>query len=207
MNSLLDDGRLLPLVEDFYTLQGEGFHTGRAAYFIRLGGCDIGCSWCDSKCTWNPSLFPPVPVSDIIARAVSYPARAVVITGGEPLTYPLGPLCKGLKEAGDISIFLETSGAKPLSGQPDWICLSPKQNHPPLPGIYSLANELKVIVTGPLDMEWAEFNRKKVNPECHLFLQPEWSRRESVMPHIVSYIKANPEWRISIQTHKYINIP
>ncbi|MFY9115704.1 MAG: 7-carboxy-7-deazaguanine synthase QueE [Bacteroidales bacterium] len=206
MNSLLDEGRLLPLAEDFYTLQGEGFHTGKAAYFIRLGGCDIGCSWCDSKYTWNPTLFPPVPIEPIIARAAGSPARDVVITGGEPLGYPLGPLCEGLKAEG-MRLFLETSGSYPLSGKMDWICLSPKQNRPPLPEFYPLADELKVIITGPLDMEWAEFNRKKVRPECHLFLQPEWSRRDIIVPHIVSYIKANPVWKLSLQTHKYINIP
>jgi len=206
MNSLLEKGRLLPIAEEFSSIQGEGFHTGKASYFIRLGGCDVGCSWCDTKFTWNPKMFPPVPVNEIIARAVKCAAGSVVITGGEPLTYPLDFLCNGLKKAG-ISIFLETSGSHPLSGQMDWICLSPKQNHPPLPELYPLADELKVIITGPLDMEWAEFNRRKVRPDCHLFLQPEWSRRESVLPHIVSYVKANPAWRISLQTHKYINIP
>lgn len=206
MNSLLDEGRLLPLAEDFYTIQGEGYHTGKAAYFIRLGGCDVGCAWCDSKFTWNPKLFPPVPVTEIMSRVVKCTARAVVITGGEPLSYPLGVLCKELKNYG-IEIFLETSGSQPMSGEMDWICLSPKQNHPPLPEIYPLASELKVIITGPLDMEWAEFNRRKVGPQCHLYLQPEWSRREAVLPHIISYVKANPSWKISLQTHKYINIP
>lgn len=206
MNSLLDEGRLLPLAEDFYTIQGEGYHTGKAAYFIRLGGCDVGCAWCDSKFTWNPKLFPPVPVTEIMSRVVKCPARAVVITGGEPLSYPLGVLCKELKIY-EIEIFLETSGSQPMSGEMDWICLSPKQNHPPLPEIYPLASELKVIITGPLDMEWAEFNRRKVGPQCHLYLQPEWSRREAVLPHIISYVKANPSWKISLQTHKYINIP
>lgn len=206
MNSLLDEGNLLPLAEDFYTIQGEGYHTGKAAYFIRLGGCDVGCSWCDSKFTWNPKLYPPVPVTEIIARAVKCPARSVVITGGEPLSYPLGILCKELKNNG-MDIFLETSGSQPLSGEMDWICLSPKQNHPPLPEFYPLASELKVIITGPLDLEWAEFNRRKVGPQYHLYLQPEWSRREAVLPHIVSYIKANPSWKISLQTHKYIHIP
>ncbi|HHV40981.1 MAG TPA: 7-carboxy-7-deazaguanine synthase QueE [Bacteroidales bacterium] len=206
MNSLLDEGRLLPLAEDFYTLQGEGFHTGKAAYFIRLGGCDIGCSWCDSKYTWNPSLFPPVPVDAIISRVVQSPARTVVITGGEPLSYPLGPLCDGLKKEG-MELHLETSGSYPLSGKMDWICLSPKQNRPPLPECYPMANELKIIITGPLDMEWAEFNRQKVHPDCRLYLQPEWSRREAILPHIVAYIKANPVWKLSLQTHKYIHIP
>ncbi|HKM31896.1 MAG: 7-carboxy-7-deazaguanine synthase QueE [Bacteroidales bacterium] len=206
MDSLLDEGYMLPLAEDFYTIQGEGFHTGKAAYFIRLGGCDIGCSWCDSKYSWNPKLFPPVHIDTIIARTLSHPARAVVITGGEPLNYPLGPLCNGLKKEG-MEIFLETSGSRPLNGTIDWICLSPKQNRPPLPEFYPVAHELKIIITGPLDMEWAEFNRRKVNPDCHLFLQPEWSRSTAVLPHIVSYIKANPVWKLSLQTHKFINIP
>ena len=206
MNSLLDEGRLLPLAEDFFTLQGEGFHTGKAAYFIRLGGCDIGCSWCDSKHTWNHSLFPPVPINANISRVVQSSARSEVITGGEPLNYPLGPLCDGLKKEG-VELHLETSGSYPLSGKMDWICLSPKQNRPPLPEFYPMANELKIIITGPLDMEWAEFNRQKVHPDCHLCLQPEWSRREAILPHIVAYIKANPVWKLSLQTHKYIHIP
>ncbi len=207
MNStLLHNGELLPLVEDFYTIQGEGFHAGKPAYFIRLGGCDVGCSWCDSKNSWNPQLFPPVPIEDIVQRAARHPAKAIVLTGGEPLSYPLGPFCKELKKQG-LEIFLETSGSQPLSGQMDWICLSPKQNKPPLPEIYSLADELKVIITGPLDLEWAEYNRRRVRPDCKLYLQPEWSRRESVLPQIIGYAKANPCWNISLQIHKYMHIP
>lgn len=206
MNTLLHNGDLLPLVEDFYTIQGEGFHAGKPAYFIRLGGCDVGCSWCDSKNSWNPQLFPPVPIEEIVRRALSHPAKAIVLTGGEPLNYPLGPLCKALKEKG-LEIFLETSGSQPLSGQIDWICLSPKQNKPPLPEIFSRADELKVIITGPLDLEWAEYNRRRVSEKCLLFLQPEWSRRESVLPQIIGYVKANPCWNVSLQIHKYMRIP
>lgn len=206
MDTLLENGRLLPLVEDFYTIQGEGFHTGKPAYFIRLGGCDVACSWCDSKNSWNPKLFPPTAIDVVLERAVAHPAKAIVITGGEPLNYPLGPLCHGLK-ALDLEIFLETSGSQPLSGAFDWICLSPKQQRPPLPGIYDLADELKVIITGPLDLEWAEFNRRMVRPQCKLYLQPEWSRRQSVIPLIVAYAKANPAWSISLQSHKYMSIP
>lgn len=206
MNTLLQNGKLLPLVEDFYTIQGEGFHAGKPAYFIRLGGCDVGCAWCDSKNSWNPKLFPPVPIETIVHNAVQQTAKAIVITGGEPLTYPLEPLCKALKEQG-MEIFLETSGSQPLSGQIDWICLSPKQNRPPLPEIYAKADELKVIITGPLDLEWAEFNRRLVTPHCKTYLQPEWSRRETVIPLIIAYAKANPQWSISLQIHKYMHIP
>ncbi len=144
-NALFDGGRLLPLVEDFYTIQGEGYHAGKPAYFIRLGGCDVGCRWCDAKYTWNPKLYPPVDIRTIIDRATAYPAQAIVITGGEPLLYPLGPLTDELHERG-LQIFLETSGTHPFSGQFDWVCLSPKRQHAPLPEAFEWAHELKVIV-------------------------------------------------------------
>lgn len=197
---------MLPLAEDFYTLQGEGFHTGRAAYFIRLGGCDVGCSWCDAKETWNPRLYPPVHAADIAARAARFPARAVVVTGGEPLMYPLGHLCRQLHSCG-LEIFLETSGSHPFSGSFDWVCLSPKRKQPPLEGAWWRADELKVIVEGEDDLRWAEECAAKVSDECMLFLQPEWSRRDAVTPLIVEYIKDNPRWRISLQSHKYMRIP
>ncbi len=205
-NSILQGGTLLPLVEDFYTIQGEGFHAGKPAYFIRLGGCDVGCRWCDAKSTWNASMYPPVPIDDVVARAASYPARAVVITGGEPLTYPLGPLTAAL-HAGGMEIFLETSGTHPLSGTFDWVCLSPKRQQPPLPEVLAAADELKVIVEGVQDLSWAEQNAASVGEACLLYLQPEWSRYEQVIGMAVEYAKANPRWNISIQAHKFMHIP
>lgn len=203
---ILEDGALLPLVESFYTIQGEGFNTGRAAFFIRLGGCDVGCSWCDAKETWNPALHPPVDIRDIVTQASSFSAKSIVLTGGEPLNYPLDKLCDLLKKEG-MEIFLETSGSSPLSGTFDWICLSPKKKKPPVGNIHQVASELKVIIESEEDFEWAEFNRKRVTPECHLYLQPEWSKSQSMLPVIVEFIKSNPVWRISLQTHKFMNIP
>ena len=203
---LLNKGKMLPLVEDFYSIQGEGFHTGKPAYFIRLGGCDVGCRWCDAKQTWNAKLFPPVATDEIVRRALLYPAQAVVVTGGEPLSYDLNYLCEALKSSG-VQTFLETSGSQPLSGMWDWVCLSPKQKQPPLPEIFAKANELKVIVEAAQDFAWAEENAKKVSESCLLFLQPEWSRHKSVMPAIVEYAKQHPRWNISIQAHKFMNVP
>lgn len=205
-DAVLEGGLKLPLVEDFYTLQGEGFHTGRAAWFIRLGGCDVGCRWCDAKDTWNPRLHPPVGVGEIVRRAASHPARAVVVTGGEPLMYPLGPLCDALHGRG-MEIFLETSGSYPFSGCFDWVCLSPKEQQPPLDEAWGRADELKVIIETADDLHWAEECAARVGGECLLFLQPEWSRREGVMPAIVEYVKDNPRWRVSLQAHKYMRIP
>ena len=199
-------GRKLPLVEDFYTIQGEGFHAGKPAYFIRLGGCDVGCRWGDSKMTWNPRLYPPVEVDSIVERACSYPAQAIVITGGEPLLYPLGVLTEMLHAKG-LEIFLETSGSHPFSGVFDWVCLSPKRQQSPLEEAYGRADELKVIVESEADFEWAERNAEQVGRECKLFLQPEWSVSEEIMPLLVEYVKAHPAWNISIQTHKYMHIP
>lgn len=205
-NELLDGGTLLPLVEDFYTIQGEGFHTGKPAYFIRLGGCDVGCNWCDAKYTWNPKLYPPVAVGTIVERAASCAAQAIVITGGEPLLYPLGPLTEALHAKG-LEIFLETSGSHPFSGRFDWVCLSPKHRRPPLPEAYGRADELKVIIETEEDFAWAERNAAEVRKGCLLYLQPEWSVAEQMMPRIVEYAKAHPCWNISIQTHKYMHIP
>lgn len=202
----LNNGSLLPLAESFYTIQGEGFNTGKAAFFIRLGGCDVGCSWCDAKETWNPGLYPPTPIEDIVNEAVKYKAKSIVITGGEPLTYPLDKLTSLLKSEG-MEIFLETSGTHPLSGEFDWICLSPKRKKRPLADIYSKASEIKVIVECDEDFGWAEENRKKVGSNTLLYLQPEWSKRATVLPKIVDYVKENPSWNISLQTHKYMNIP
>jgi organic radical activating enzyme len=204
--SVLEDGALLPLVESFYTIQGEGFNTGKAAFFIRLGGCDVGCSWCDAKETWNPALHPPVPIEFIVSEAASYLAKSIVITGGEPLNYPLDKLCNFLKNEG-MEIFLETSGSSPLSGSFDWICLSPKRKKPPVGNIHLKASELKIIIETEADFVWAEENRKLVNSNCKLFLQPEWSNSSKVLPDIIEYVKKNPVWSISLQTHKFINIP
>lgn len=203
---LLDEGRKLPLVEDFYTIQGEGFHSGKPAYFIRLGGCDVGCRWCDAKYTWNPKLYPPTAIETVVERASSYPARAIVLTGGEPLLYPLDPLCDALHERG-LEIFLETSGSHPFSGRFDWVCLSPKRQQPPLKEAYRQADELKVIIECEEDFAWAEKNAREVSKKCRLYLQPEWSRAEQMMPLIVEYAKAHPKWSISIQSHKYMHIP
>ena len=205
----LEGGRLLPLVESFYTIQGEGFHTGKPAFFIRLGGCDVGCRWCDSKESWDPDRFPPVEIETIVSQAAATPARAIVITGGEPMNYPLDMLCNMLKEYG-LEIFMETSGSSPMSGHFDWICLSPKRNKPPKEEFFSVADELKVIVETPADFEWAEENRRKileVQSSCLFYLQPEWSRMKTVAPYIIDYVKEHPEWNISIQAHKFLHIP
>jgi len=197
---------MLPLVEDFYTIQGEGFHSGKPAYFIRLGGCDVCCSWCDARFTWNPKTFPPVSVEEIVKRATSFPAQAVVVTGGEPTLYQLDLLSEKLQVAG-IKTFIETSGAHPLTGSWDWICLSPKRNQPPLPEIFKRASELKVIITSVADFEWAEANAAHVSDSCVLYLQPEWSVYQQIIEDVVEYAKANPKWNISIQMHKFMHIP
>ncbi|MHB8259330.1 MAG: 7-carboxy-7-deazaguanine synthase QueE [Bacteroidia bacterium] len=193
-------------MEQFYTIQGEGFNTGKAAYFIRLGGCDVGCHWCDVKESWDASLHPLIKTKDVIQHVLGQNAKAVVVTGGEPLMYNLTALTRQLKEH-YIETFIETSGAYKLTGEWDWICLSPKKTMLPMQEVYNKANELKVIVYNKQDFSWAEEEAKKVNPDCYLFLQPEWSKRNEVTPLIVDYVKANPKWMISLQTHKYINIP
>jgi organic radical activating enzyme len=196
----------LPLVEEFFSLQGEGYHTGKAAYFIRIGGCDVGCSWCDSRFSWNPNIHPMVNTDEIIEKALRSGTNSVVVTGGEPLMWDLDYLCKGLKKS-NIKTFLETSGAYKLSGSWDWICLSPKKNMPPADEICGVADELKVIIQNSDDFEWAEKYRKMVNVDCRLFLQPEWGRFKDITPEIVSYIKQYPYWRMSLQAHKYMHIP
>ena len=199
-------GRLLPLVEEFYTLQGEGRHTGVAAYFIRLGGCDVGCAWCDAKYTWNAAAHPLTDADGIVERAASYPARSIVITGGEPLIYPLDYLTEQLHAKG-LEIFLETSGSHPWSGSFDWVCLSPKRQAPPTDEAFARANELKVIIEKPEDLEWAESCAERVSAECMLYLQPEWSRFSEIIGTLVDYAMAHPKWRVGIQTHKYMHIP
>lgn len=193
-------------MEEFFTLQGEGFHTGKAAYFIRLGGCDIGCSWCDSRFSWNPDMHPLIGTNTIIENVIKSGADSVVVTGGEPLMWTLDQLCNGLRNK-NISTFIETSGAYPLTGTWNWICLSPKKNMPPVGAICKVADELKVIIEDTSDFEWAEKYRRMVSSECVLFLQPEWSRFEAIIPEIVEYIKKNATWRISLQAHKYMHIP
>lgn len=203
---LLEGGRKLPLVEDFYTVQGEGYHAGKPAYFIRLGGCDVGCRWCDAKYTWNPNVFPPTDVTTIVNRAASCSAQAIVITGGEPLLYPLGMLTRELHAKG-LEIFLETSGTQPLSGEFDWVCLSPKRQLPPLDEAFRRADELKVIIQSEEDLTWAVKCSRRVGRKCRLYVQPEWSVYETIIPTIVEWVKANPEWNISIQAHKFMHIP
>lgn len=196
----------LPVMEAFYTLQGEGAHQGRAAYFIRLGGCDVGCVWCDVKESWNADQHPQVAINTLVQEATQHPGRLAVITGGEPLMYNLNPLTEALKNAG-FETNIETSGAYPLSGQLDWICVSPKKFKSPLPEVLARANELKVIVFNKSDFKWAEQHAAQVSPQCRLYLQPEWSKADEVTPLIVEYIKSNPHWRLSLQTHKYIGVP
>ena len=200
------DGTLLPLMEEFYTIQGEGFHSGKAAYFIRLGGCDVGCHWCDVKESWDAELHPLTQADQIVRNAEKYPGKAVVVTGGEPLIYNLDYLSSELHKRG-IKTFIETSGAYPLSGIWDWICVSPKKFKAPRPDILPLAGELKVIVFNKSDFKWAEEHASHVSEACKLYLQPEWSKAAEVTPLIIDYVMQNPKWEISLQTHKYLNIP
>lgn len=197
---------LLPLMEDFYTIQGEGAFQGQAAYFIRLGGCDVGCVWCDVMESWDANAHPAVSVADMAERAKVTGTPVVVITGGEPLMYDLADLTAALHDKG-IRTHLETSGAYPLTGEWDWICLSPKKFKAPLPSVAPYAHELKVVVYNKSDFEWAEQHAKQVSPHCELFLQPEWSREREVLPLIIDYVKRNPRWKISLQIHKYLGVP
>ena len=197
---------LLPVMEAFYTLQGEGAHQGRAAYFIRLGGCDVGCHWCDVKESWDASQHPLVSVEEMAQEAARYPARVAIITGGEPLMHNLTALCEALHQRG-FSIHIETSGAHPVRGALDWICLSPKKFKAPLPTIYPLVHELKVVVYHRSDFAWAEQFAQEMPADCQLFLQPEWSASDKVLPLIIEYVKEHPEWRISLQAHKFMQIP
>lgn len=202
---LIDKGLLLPLMEEFYTIQGEGYHKGTAAYFIRIGGCDVGCHWCDVKESWLAELHPPTETSKIVENAVKY-SDTIVVTGGEPLTWDMGPLTSKLKAKG-VNTHIETSGAYKLTGSWDWICLSPKKMKGPTEEIYSKADELKCIIYNKDDFRFAEEQAARVNKECILYLQPEWSKREKMMPLIVDYVMENPKWKVSLQTHKYLNIP
>ncbi len=201
-----DRQNMLPVMEHFYTLQGEGVHTGKAAYFIRLGGCDVGCVWCDVKDSWDGGKHPLWSIEDLVSTVKETPAPIVVVTGGEPLMHDLTPLTKALHSAG-LRTHIETSGSSPLSGELDWITLSPKKFKAPLPDVLPKANELKIVVFNKSDFTWAESWATKVSPHCKLFLQPEWSKAEVITPLIVDYIKAHPQWQLSLQTHKYINVP
>lgn len=202
---LIEKGEMLPLMEEFYTIQGEGYHTGTAAYFIRVGGCDVGCHWCDVKESWDADLHPPTH-ADIIVNNAKQHAETVVITGGEPLMWSMDYITKKLKEQG-IRTHIETSGAYSFSGEWDWFCLSPKRTKLPLAEVYEKADELKMIIHNNNDFKFAEEHASKVPDNCQLFLQPEWSKREKMTPKIVEYVMKNPQWKISLQTHKYLNIP
>ena len=202
---LVEKGEMLPLMEEFYTIQGEGFHKGTAAYFVRIGGCDVGCHWCDVKESWDAELHPPTKINAIATNASSY-SKTVVVTGGEPLTWNMSPLTSLFKKKG-MQVHIETSGAYELTGTWDWICLSPKKLKLPKEKIYKVADELKMIIASKSDFKFAEEQAVKVTKDCILYLQPEWSKREKLIPLIVDYVMANPKWKVSLQTHKYLNIP
>ena len=205
-SSLTTTQDTLPVMEAFYTIQGEGAYQGHAAYFIRLGGCDVGCVWCDVKESWDASLHPQKTIEQIVNEAKQYPARLVVITGGEPLMHNLVALTDALHQAG-FTINIETSGAHPISGKLDWVCLSPKKFKKALPEFHAIADELKIIVYNKSDFQWAESYAAVVKDECKLLLQPEWGKEKEMLPLIIDYVKLNPQWQISLQTHKYMDIP
>jgi len=202
----LENGKKIPLMESFLSIQGEGFFSGKSSYFLRIGGCDVGCHWCDVKESWDPSIHPLTKVDDIIDKIKQYSVKIVVVTGGEPLMYNLDYLCQSLKLL-DIKIHLETSGAYMLSGNFDWICLSPKKTLKPLKNIYNISDELKIIVSNKNDLKWAQDQKKQVGDECKLYLQPEWSKKEIILPQIIDFVSKNSEWSISLQSHKYMNLP
>ena len=207
MSSILhDSSSSLPVMEHFYTLQGEGYHQGKAAYFVRLGGCDVGCVWCDVKDSWDAEKHPKMDIEAIKSHITETPAQLVVITGGEPLMHNLDALTDALQSAG-LKTNIETSGAHPLSGSWDWICLSPKKFKAPLQEILPLANELKIVVFNKSDFDWAEKYAAQVSSICKLFLQPEWDKAAEITPVIIEYIKNNPKWELSLQVHKYIGVP
>lgn len=205
LNPTAQDLKTLPVMEQFYTLQGEGYFSGQAAYFIRLAGCDVGCVWCDVKESWDATLHPVKTISEIVAGAQLYPGKLCVITGGEPLLYDLTELTKALHNAG-FKNNIETSGSSPLTGTWDWICISPKKFKAPLAENMPFANELKIIVFNKSDFEWAEKYSAMVNESCKLYLQPEWDKASEITPLIIDYIKKHPQWQLSLQTHKYLEI-
>lgn len=205
VKDLVNKGEMLPLMEEFYTIQGEGFYKGTAAYFIRLGGCDVGCHWCDVKESWNAELHPPTLTKDIVAQAKKY-SDTIVVTGGEPLMWDMTALTTQLKAEG-MQVHIETSGAYELSGTWDWVCLSPKKLKLPTQGVYDVANELKTIIYNKDDFKFAEEQAARVGKDCILYMQPEWSKSDKMIPEIVDYVMKNPKWKVSLQTHKYLNIP
>ena len=196
----------LPIMEFFYTIQGEGFYSGRAAFFIRIAGCDVGCVWCDVKDSWDSEKHPLQTIDFLIEQVVTSGTNLVVITGGEPAMYDLTALTNRLKTI-NVEIAMETSGCYNLIGQIDWYCFSPKKFKAPVDQAYQLASELKVVISHPSDFQWAETHAEKINTSCKLYLQPEWSKQERFLPEIIEYVKNNPKWRISLQTHKYMDIP
>ena len=202
---LLEKGELLPIMEAFYTIQGEGFHKGLASYFIRTGGCDVGCHWCDVKESWDENSHPIISIEEIVKKSAGI-SDFVVVTGGEPLMWNMNPLTKALKKLGKKT-HIETSGAYPLTGIWDWVCLSPKKAKLPIQDAYNYADELKIIIYNNHDFIFAEEQAEKVNKNAILYLQPEWGKREKMMPLMVEFVKKNPKWKISLQTHKYLNIP
>lgn len=203
---LVDKGLMLPVMEHFYTIQGEGGNSGCAAYFIRLGGCDVGCVWCDVKESWEAENHPLVNITDMLQWVTDAKAKSVVITGGEPAMYDLHPLTEMLQQNG-IETWIETSGSHEISGKWDWVCLSPKKFKACLNSSYPKAHELKVVIVNKHDFKWAESHAERVSDSCELYLQPEWSREAKLLPLIIEYVKANPRWKISLQTHKYMQIP
>ena len=204
--ALVEKGEMLPLMEAFYTIQGEGFHSGKSAYFLRIGGCDVGCHWCDVKESWDSALHPPTHIEKMQESIAPFSAETVVVTGGEPLMWNMQPLTDLLHQNG-LQVHIETSGAYPLSGSFDWICLSPKKTMPPKTELLAEADELKVIIHNKHDFKWAELNAAQVKDGCCLYLQPEWSKASEMMEEIVLFVKENPKWSVSLQTHKYMNIP
>ena len=202
----LKNGHILPLMESFLSIQGEGYFAGKSSYFLRIGGCDVGCHWCDVKESWDPKIHPLTEVDKIIKEVQKNSVDIIVITGGEPLMWNLDYLCHRLKEL-NFKIHLETSGAYNLSGKFDWICLSPKKTLKPIKEVQDLANELKVIISNKNDFKWAQIQSKKVKKSCKLFLQPEWSKKQEILPEIVNFVSNNIQWSISLQTHKYMNLP
>jgi organic radical activating enzyme len=206
IETAIRNGLYLPVMEEFYSLQGEGMHTGKPAYFLRVGGCDVGCHFCDVKESWNADRWDPIAVDDVLQRIFSCPSKAVVVTGGEPLLYNMDYLCKEVHRAGG-KLYLETSGSEPLSGLWDWICLSPKKNAPPRPELLQAANELKVIISAEEDFQWAEEQACQVQQSCQLYLQPEWSQVNNMMQKMVDWLLLHPQWSMSLQSHKYMRIP
>lgn len=195
-----------PIMEHFYTLQGEGYYAGKAAYFIRIGGCDVGCVWCDVKDSWEADKHPQMTVASLLENAKSFPGKFVVITGGEPAMYTLTPLVQSLQNEG-FYVAIETSGSSEFEGNVDWYTFSPKKFKVPVKEAYTRANELKIVVFHKSDFAWAEEHAAQVGSDCLLYLQPEWSKKEQLLPLIIDYVKDHPNWRLSLQTHKYIDIP